>query len=409
MKKVKIVGSGISGLSIAYFLVKKNIPVEIYEKSAKPGGLLQTEVKNNFIVEPAANAFLASKTLEDISEEIGCELLVTEDSAKKRFLFIQNQMSRWPLSLMESFWFLWRLICFILSSQRAPRDLESVESWGERKFGQAFTEKILSTFLQGVYAGDIKEMSASYIYKSLFVRLPKKNLRGSVAPRRGMQEWCVRLTEYLKQQGVVFHYNTKIEKLNQGELSVLAMRMDEAFSLLGLSHRLVMLPLVRVTVGFKQPQKKIEGFGVLIHPQETLKSLGVLSNNYIFKQESKVYNESWILGGVKFLDIDEYSDEKILDLVQQDRQKLLGAIDEFSESYIHRWPQALPHTTIAFEKLMKELRLPPGVWLTGNYVGGIGLTKIIEYNKNLAGQISDQISNQIGGKVDKKNNKAVLI
>ncbi len=49
MKKILIIGSGISGLSCAYYLQKNNYLVELFEKNTSAGGRVSSEYENNFI------------------------------------------------------------------------------------------------------------------------------------------------------------------------------------------------------------------------------------------------------------------------------------------------------------------------------------------------------------------------
>lgn len=44
-KKIAVLGAGISGLSVAYYLKGKGFTVNVYEKSGRAGGLIDTEKK----------------------------------------------------------------------------------------------------------------------------------------------------------------------------------------------------------------------------------------------------------------------------------------------------------------------------------------------------------------------------
>jgi hypothetical protein len=46
---------------------------------------------------------------------------------------------------------------------------------------------------------------------------------------------------------------------------------------------------------------------------------------------------------------------------------------------VTRWSRALPHYTIELEKILTDLPPPPkNIALVGNYLGRIGLAKILE-------------------------------
>ncbi|MFM7149250.1 MAG: FAD-dependent oxidoreductase, partial [Gemmataceae bacterium] len=61
--RVLIVGAGISGLSLAYFLRQKipDLNLFVLEKSEEPGGKIWTRKQGGFIVEGGPNGFLDNK------------------------------------------------------------------------------------------------------------------------------------------------------------------------------------------------------------------------------------------------------------------------------------------------------------------------------------------------------------
>ena len=77
MQTVKVVGAGFSGLTTAYFLVKRGFKVRILEKSCRAGGLIETTQTEHGLVEKAANGILNSAKLEAIAAEIGVPLRST--------------------------------------------------------------------------------------------------------------------------------------------------------------------------------------------------------------------------------------------------------------------------------------------------------------------------------------------
>ena len=51
MIDIAVIGSGISGLSVAWHLSKKGFEVKVFEKEDLPGGNIQTVKKDGFILE----------------------------------------------------------------------------------------------------------------------------------------------------------------------------------------------------------------------------------------------------------------------------------------------------------------------------------------------------------------------
>jgi protoporphyrinogen oxidase len=66
-------------------------------------------------------------------------------------------------------------------------------------------------------------------------------------------------------------------------------------------------------------------------------------------------------------------------LIGSEREKFYGKKDQPLDIHVTRWPSALPHYTIEFEKILAALPAPPRhISLVGNYLGRIGLAKIVE-------------------------------
>jgi oxygen-dependent protoporphyrinogen oxidase len=122
-----------------------------------------------------------------------------------------------------------------------------------------------------------------------------------------------------------------------------------------------------------------------------IKALGILMNSYIFKDRDKVYNETWILGGVKEADLLKHSDDHILKLIAEERFKILGQKDVLLDFRINRWDHALPYYDLKLEAAQAELAkttLPADIFLHGNFLSGIGLSKILERSDRLSDEIA---------------------
>jgi protoporphyrinogen oxidase len=84
------------------------------------------------------------------------------------------------------------------------------------------------------------------------------------------------------------------------------------------------------------------------------------------------------------------NDAEILQRIAEERFRILGAKDGLHDYRIHRWDNALPYYGLDLEKALKELNALPAskeVYLHGNYLSGIGLSKILERTEKLALQI----------------------
>jgi oxygen-dependent protoporphyrinogen oxidase len=289
IKKVRIVGAGFSGLTLAYFLSKSSLQIELYEQNSDAGGLIATIQTPLGIVETAANAFVSSALLENLADEIGVSLIQPQSSAKKRYIFTRGKYQRWPLTIWESIKFVFRLI-FIKS--KCPHESETVYDWGLRAIGPAATEHILTPALKGIYAGDTHKMSAKLVLGRFFesqskTKVKAKN-RGSVAPLKGMSSFIEAIKFKLKNKAnVALRFNEKIdastvkkwcEEKSSSTVTIIATRMPQASVLINelcspLSTELSAqesIDLSTATIFYPKDSQKIKGFGVLFHQQRRI-------------------------------------------------------------------------------------------------------------------------------------------
>ena len=113
-------------------------------------------------------------------------------------------------------------------------------------------------------------------------------------------------------------------------------------------------------------------------------------NSYIFQGRDKVYNETWIMGGVKESSLLDLEDTEILKLIAEERFKILGTKEGLLDYRINRWKNALPYYDLNLEKAQGEIRAfatSDKIFLHGNYLYGIGLSKILEQSDILAEEI----------------------
>lgn len=389
MKKpqVTIIGAGFSGLTLAYYLVKKGFPVQVVHQGPI-GGMIQTEVKPEMQIESAANSLLMSDSLKSLASDVGCPLLYPQRTAQAKYIF-RNGLRRWPISILATIkMVIYYLPRFIFNSDRMkPNEYETIENWGIRVFNQEILNYLISPFLQGIYAGDVKTLSASLV----FPKKSKSSKRQIVAPPNGLHQLMSALHSYLDRSGVQF-IQQKIDSINDyPNPQVLAVSFRDLVKLdLTLqTEKIKQLEIVRVTIGFKNVKHKISGFGVLFPFTENRNSLGVLANSQIFSNRGELYNESWILGGALNPRINECSDSEILEKIKQDRLQIFGVDEKWDQSSIIRWPQAYVHYDVELEKWLKsEPFKEKEYFVTGNYLGGLGLSKILEQNENLANKMA---------------------
>src|SRR5215218_7421620 len=88
MKKICIIGGGISGLTTAFLLKRKGFPVTVFEQSEKTGGNVQTIQRDGYTVEQGPNSLLKSPRLVDLVRLLKLEdqVIAADESANKRYI-----------------------------------------------------------------------------------------------------------------------------------------------------------------------------------------------------------------------------------------------------------------------------------------------------------------------------------
>ncbi len=159
------------------------------------------------------------------------------------------------------------------------------------------------------------------------------------------------------------------------------------------------LSTLRVTIAFGSPAAVINGFGVLFPRNQGFTALGVLANTSIFTHRGNHWNESWIMGGANApSNLADLPDTEVLNLVLKDREKLLGVSDSPSRFHVTRWPKAFVHYDLNLEESL-PLTFLGSPWegkafLTGNYLGSLGLSKMLDKSAKLANRIVNLISTE---------------
>lgn len=394
---IHVIGAGISGLSVAKILAENNFAVHVYDKTNRPGGLISTYKNEYGIAESAANSILVNQATIEFLNACKCPLVHPQKFARRRFLFNETP-TRWPLNFTESLTFAIRVFLRVLGGGKKafrPLPRETLQAWGNRVLGQKATTYILGPAMQGIYAGDLDQLSASLILGPVFKKNKKKYL-GIVSGPNGMQDIIQAIYKACLEHNVHFHFNQTIPdgvlKDLQTNQVIIATSASEAGAVLETTHpklamQLSSIPMnsiVSSTHFFKHPGHEYQGFGCLIPRGFGISTLGVLLNSFIFPGRDKYHNETYIMGGAtegKVVNLDE---GEINSLARAERSKIFGTSEAPIYSKVFYWKKALPHYTIELEQILENLVIPQGVYLHGNYLSGIGISKIIDRSNEIA-------------------------
>lgn len=183
MRRIAIIGGGISGLAAAYTLARARqggAPIEemLFEAGPWLGGVIRTEKVEGFVVEAGPDSFLAEKPQAAAMAHVlglGDDLIGSNDHARRTYIVHRGRLLPLPDGLMFLVpTRLWPMLTtrllplstkiaaareMFFSPPKGEREDESVASFVRRHFGGAMVENIADPLLAGVYGGDSEELS----------------------------------------------------------------------------------------------------------------------------------------------------------------------------------------------------------------------------------------------------------
>lgn len=400
-QRVTVVGGGFSGLTAAHYLNAAGWDVTLIERAAATGGLIATRRTPWGLAETAASSALNSALFEQFAADIGLELLPAQPIARRRFVWRDGRARRLPLKLRE----LPALAVFLLRAlvdrdRVAPQAGECLRDWALRVAGPGFTHYLIEAMMQGIYAGNPEQLSATLTVGRVFARTPRPprpRYRGVTAPAAGMGMMVDGLRDHLLARGVVIQTSNSYAPSSFSHPHVIATGPADAAALLeghapalaAALRRIELMSMVTATLFFDEPV--VHGFGCLFPPLERMPMLGVLINSDVFANRSEHHAaETWMLGGAPGTTTEDphalamLDDAALVEFICRQRQRLFARSERPAGYSITRWPRTLPHYDVKLERLIPELEAGArNVVLHGNYLGQLGLAKILERSSRL--------------------------
>ncbi|MGA2788371.1 MAG: protoporphyrinogen oxidase [Verrucomicrobiota bacterium] len=177
MKSVAIIGAGIAGLTAAFYLKRKGIPVTVYEASGRVGGVIQSLRQDGWLAEFGPNTLLeTSPKIGQLVRDAGLQSrrLDPDPKAEARYVVRYQRPFAMPGSPLGFFTTKLFTAGAKLAVLREPfvaprRDgvEESIAQFVVRRLNQEFLDQAIDALVAGIYAGDPHQLSLTHAFPKL--------------------------------------------------------------------------------------------------------------------------------------------------------------------------------------------------------------------------------------------------
>ncbi len=439
MKSVAIIGGGITGLTAAFQLRRKGIPVKVFEASDRLGGPIRSVQQGGFLAESGPNTILeTAPEVGQLVRELALESrrIYSDPAAHNRYLVRNKKLVSAPSSpagFFTSPLFSLKAKLSLIREPFVPRrrdgQEETVAEFVLRRLGQEFLDYAINPLVAGIYAGDPKKLSVRYAFAKVaelerdYGSLILGQILGARARRRraevskqeakkfsfdeGLQVLIDALSKHLGDAihlGAAVHQARRDQAGWQVTSDKFGTQRFSAVLFSGTAHQLSKLellteqrvdltdfqsipypPVASVVLGFRRQDvgHSLDGFGVLIPEIENFRILGTIFSSSLFPNRAPAGHVTLTsyIGGSRAPELALLPERELYELTRQDLSVLVAAVGEpvFRHHTVFR--KAIPQYEKGFGRFKDkmsglELNLP-GFFLAGHFRDGVSLSDCI--------------------------------
>ena len=446
MKPVAIIGAGITGLTAAFYLKRKGVPVTVYEAGPRAGGVIQSVRRDGFLAESGPNTILeTSPEISQLIRDLNLESrrFYTSPEAEARYVVRDRRPVAMPSSQLGIFTskLLSAKAKFALLREPflpARRDggEETVAEFVTRRLNQEFLDRLVDALVAGIYAGDPQKLSVQHalprlaqletkygsLIKGQFKGARERKKSGQVArdraPKFSFDEGLQVVTDTLAAQ-LEIKFNSPVTQLAQtgntwritagnntteyasviycgtayrlAELQIAAERPVDVSSFAQIRYA----PVASVVLGFRKEDvaHPCQGFGMLIPRIEGFKILGTIFSSALFPNRAPAGHVllSSYVGGERYPELIQLPPDELVKLTCEDLGVLLGVKGKPVFQYTALYPRAIPQYNLGygkFKQLMNEIESNTrGLFFAGHFRDGVSLGDSITSGGNIAGRV----------------------
>ena len=432
LRKVVVLGGGISGLAVAWMLSRDtHYRVRVFEAGPRAGGMVGSERAEGFVVEAGPMGFLDTRQdLLDLCEQLGLRdrLEAADPAAKNRYIVWKNKLQPIPSNPLQLFGtaLLTPLGKLRLLAERfvpAGRNTENenLYEFGKRRFGVQAAETLFDVMAKGVFGGDPKALGVTSAFPRL-LQLERQHgslIKGMMAKRKAggllgrlltPREGMSAITDTLSSRlGERLRLNTEVVAIRAAQSGYRVIVQNESGereetaadvvvsalppgvlgrlggvqgtalgdALRGTPHA----PIASVSLGFERSLigHALDGFGLLCPTREKQPFMGVLWSSSVFPHrapQGKVLVRAMV-GGAQSPATMQLGDDEMETRVIAGLKSLIGLKGGPCFRRVHRWSPGLPQYGVEHHCWMQRVETLqssfPGLFITGNGYRGVGV------------------------------------
>lgn len=444
-----IVGAGLTGLTLAYYLRKAGKNVLMLEKNHYTGGVIQTIQQNGFTFESGPNTgVIATPELVELFENLGSkiEIETPQNHSKSRWIWKSNRWHALPSGLQSAiatplFSFFDKIrILGEPFRKKGTNPNETIANLVKRRMGKSYLTYAVDPFISGIYAGDPEHLVTRFALPKLhaleqnygsFIKgaikksklpkseLEKKTTREVFSVKGGLSHLINALTNEIGTESII----TGIESLqiqhSKNGFQCRFKKDGQIETLTGLKvittvdgHTLEdLLPFVEkklldkisclnyakviqaVACYSNWKGIQLNAFGGLVPSAEKRDVLGILFPSALFENRAPENGAilSVFIGGIKKPDFFRKTDAEIESIVLKEVKEMMRCEEKPDLLRIYRYRKAIPQYELSTEKRLDAInsieQKYKGLILAGNIRDGIGMADRVKQARNIANQI----------------------
>ena len=446
---VIIIGAGLTGLTVAFYLQKAGKKVLLLEKSDRTGGVIHTINENGFVYETGPNTGVIGtpeivQLFDDLKDDIKLE--IANAKAKYRWIWKSgkwNALPSGPISAIATPLFSLKDKFRILAEPfREPGNNpdESVADLVLRRMGKSYLDYAVDPFISGVYAGDPHKLITKHALPKLYnleqnygsfikgaakkkkepkTEIEKRVSREVFSVYGGLKNLTDALTSKIGQDHIVLNaseteinphedaYRVKFVTNNETQ-EIITRKVITTIDADHLPSLLPFLPVnemkqitnlnyakvVQFIAAYKNWNgKELKAFGGLVPSKEKRDVLGILFTSSLFENRAPKGGAilSVFMGGINKPEIIEMTDDEIKKIALKEIKETLKTEQQADLMKIFRYQKAIPQYELSsgkrFESIEKIETQYPGLILAGNIRDGIGMADRVKQAKQIADKL----------------------